>query len=245
MKFVKIRKKIEKRRGSKNPLWKGIIFIKDIFARNFWKNRFMKGFVMPQYKSIYIVVPKVANTSIRNILKKIDEDTFVVPKSKIQKYKKDHFVFSFVRNPYDRIVSCYKDKVRSKKETKNNLVFNEGVWKNFPLKIKKTNKFNEFMRVIKSVPDKKSEEHFKSQHCFLTDKKGNLVPDFVGKFENLDEDFKKACKKAGVENPPELPQRNKSKRKKDYREYYDRETKKLVQERYKKDLELFGYSKDL
>ncbi|MEX0919953.1 MAG: sulfotransferase family 2 domain-containing protein [Candidatus Pacearchaeota archaeon] len=100
--------------------------------------------------------------------------------------------------------------------------------------------FKEFVKVISKIPDEKSDSHFRSQYKFLTNNEGNLFTEFIGKFENLEKDYKKICEIMGIKNPPKLKHERKSKRK-NYRKYYDEETKKLVAERYKKDLELFGY----
>ena len=101
--------------------------------------------------------------------------------------------------------------------------------------------FKEFVKAIYSIPDKYADDHFKSQYLFITNKQGKLVCDFIGRIENFKQDFKKICEKIDINAPKKYPHKRKSKRKKDYREYYDEETKKLVEERYKEDLKYFGY----
>jgi hypothetical protein len=109
------------------------------------------------------------------------------------------------------------------------------------------------------------------QHNFLFDKEENLLVDFVGKFERLQEDFNKVCKRLGISKST-LPHINKSfdfntkvSRRlikilskilflssktrhppisKSYKEYYDNESKEFVSELYRKDIESFGYRFD-
>jgi len=70
---------------------------------------------------------------------------------------------------------------------------------------------------------------------------GDMLVDFVGRYETLAEDFDAVCDRIGIECA--LPHINRS-RHGDFREYYTPETRALVEEVYKADIELFGYRFD-
>ena len=70
----------------------------------------------------------------------------------------------------------------------------------------------------------------------------NLV-NFIGKFESLENDLKKVCELNGLKMK-QLEHLGPSNRK-DYREYYDSESQKLLVKTFKKDFEFLDYSTDL
>jgi hypothetical protein len=141
---------------------------------------------------------------------------------------------AFVRNPWDRLVSCYADKILRDKthEAMAESIEQYDYYENYM-------PFADFARAVSRIPDKKANRHFRSQHTFLTDRSGDLMPNRIGYFETLSEDFARMCREHDMPNL-ELP-RFKVTRRTDYRDYYDAETIDLVRERYKTDIELFGY----
>jgi sulfotransferase famil protein len=69
------------------------------------------------------------------------------------------------------------------------------------------------------------------------------LPDFVGRFENLSEDFARVASSIGAPHlrfPHLTPARSRESR--HYRDFYDEELTQMVGERYRKDTELFEYS---
>tara|TARA_Y100000034_G_C6771625_1_gene344276 strand:+ start:178 stop:888 length:711 start_codon:yes stop_codon:yes gene_type:complete len=148
---------------------------------------------------------------------------------KIQDLRKNGFVvFAAVRNPWDRAVSCYENKVNTKKK-----VHIPG--------IKRTAPFEDFVNMIYTTPDKKANIniHWLPQYRFVS-AYGELLLDEIIRFESLNADIGNLMGKLGC---PELdlPHILRSKREPDYRKYYNDETKALIAERFARDIELFDY----
>ncbi len=131
------------------------------------------------------------------------------------------FKFTFVRNPWDKIVSQYHYQLQRTQKYKNysfaQWIEEKYVEKKIPLKYK-----------ILYIPQVK----------WITDKDGKIMVDFIGKFENIEEDFSKICKIIGKKRG--LPHLKKTKHK-SYREYYNEETKEVIRNHFKRDIEMFGY----
>ena len=128
------------------------------------------------------------------------------------------FKFSFVRNPWDWQVSLYHYILDHPENCGHEETKKMGGFRNFVFSREKLT--------------------FTQTSC-LVDESGNLLVDFVGKFENLDQDFQSICHKVGIS--ASLPHINKSKRT-DYQDYYDAETRDLTARLYAEDIERFGYT---
>ena len=128
----------------------------------------------------------------------------------------DYFYFAFVRNPWDRCISSFFYSQRRQRP--------KGSLKDFLL-------FHNF----------KDKSHSISQYDFIFNNQNSKQIDFIGRFENLQKDFDIVCNKVNL-SPQKLPIKNKSQYKDyHYTEYYDSETRKIVAEKYAKDIEYFGY----
>jgi hypothetical protein len=144
------------------------------------------------------------------------------------------FVFSFVRNPLDRLYSSYMDKiqdVRNSGQTKN-IFWNLGITLDM--------NFEDFVARVAEIPDEKIDRHLRSQSAFLCEDE-HVVVDYVGKFERMSEDWKYLSDKF---NLPDLPHKNKSS-KSEAATPYTLSAAKIAAQRYKKDIELFGYSEQV
>tara|TARA_Y100000992_G_C21272515_1_gene497765 strand:+ start:2211 stop:2912 length:702 start_codon:yes stop_codon:yes gene_type:complete len=164
----------------------------------------------------------------------------------INNYKK----ISFVRNPYDKILSEYQWRIQiygKKKIDFKKYLFEEVI----PRKNGKNEFIKNFYKDESLIPFMDS--HYLDQYKFLIDDKGKFGTDFIGKFENLEEDFYKIFNFKIIKD-----QIHKSKanyiyylykkimpqflKKKAYRKFYDSESRDLISKEYSKDLEFFKYN---
>lgn len=202
-----------------------------------------------KHKAIFVHVPKTAGSSIGSFLGEKgfdavkplgganDDVTGAYLNGAAWRIKRnlldvwgDYFKFAFVRNPWESLVSCWKNR-RSARRYDNFSDFIKG----YP--------FN-----IDSSPFQCSSGHHYTdirwhtipQFTHISDEAQNVLVDFIGRFENLQEDFNVVCDKIGIPRQ-ELPHKNKSKNK-HYTEYYDDDAAiELVAKKYAKDIEMFGY----
>ncbi len=173
-------------------------------------------------KAVYFRVPKVASSSLLIAFRKVD--TLEVA----EEYDKSHFKFTFVRDPFDRLASCYRHVIQN--GTPETLPSCPGMDRNMS--------FEEFVDAVGAIKDvSKMDMHFRPQYTFLPEK-----PDFIGRFENLKEDYETLCHFLMVK-PPELSHAN-STGKTVFKDYYNESIIKKVLIIYKKDFEMFGYSKE-
>jgi hypothetical protein len=186
--------------------------------------------------SIFIHIPKAAGTSIArsiygmNIGHKKVTDYIAISKSEFLKY----YRFSIVRNPWDRLVSAYhfaRQGGTSYVQPIPNPIYQSKVFSSFDTFVK------EWLPSV-SLKDEDVIFQFQHEYIYVDDK---LMVDFVGKLENIDEDFKIICNSIGVKSS--LARLNTSnKNAKSYQDYYDDRAKEIVEEVYAKDIDLFKYS---
>ena len=140
------------------------------------------------------------------------------------------FKFAFVRNPWDLQVSSFH---HIRRERPQFLAGHEN--------------FEGFLR-WKLDPERPYQYHLDTsielQSDYLIDLQGNLVMDFVGRYERLEADFAEACKRIGIAQPELAHKRRAKDRERDYRSYYSTETVELVAKHFERDIELLGYEFD-
>ena len=205
--------------------------------------------ISDSHKFIYLRMRKVASTSMRDILRPL---CIPIPKGRLAHLKSrarlewdyhryvfrshddilsakyrmpeelftSYFKFAFVRNPWARLVSEYEFLLKRPKHGRH-------------ARVKKMSDFSEFIQM--QIPRRDA-----YQSNMLCDKDGKLLMDFVGKLENLDQDWQTACTRAGIPYQA-LPRKNVTERK-PYRSYYDSESRQLVAKHWAREIELFEYT---
>jgi chondroitin 4-sulfotransferase 11 len=133
------------------------------------------------------------------------------------------FTFAFVRNPYSRLVSWYNMCIERPTTPFMKLVKNE------------TKSFDDFLHLTRG----RAARTTFNQADYVTDTRGDVIVNFIGRFETLQNDFDAVCQQLGIKYT--LPHINRT-RSVDYRSYYNDRTRKLVADRFQRDIELFGYS---
>jgi chondroitin 4-sulfotransferase 11 len=178
---------------------------------------------------IFIHINKTAGTSIGNAIglpiKHHQTAREVIARIGRDKWDRA-YKFTLVRNPWDKVVSHYEYRRKRNKTglANNDLSFREWVRKTYG-------------------PDKdplyyNNPKAFQPQAEWLKDDTGRISIDFIGKFESIDEDFSQIRDAIGID--AELPHLNASRRA-GYRHYYDDETREIVAQWFREDIELFSY----
>lgn len=181
--------------------------------------------VSEKHRFIYMKPCRTGGTSIlRKVLEQMPLETFHYKDDRGRFLKwlemvtddalADYQIFSFVRNPWDRAVS---------------------IARYFDIPIA------EFASVHRRLiaGDQNLRQHSLPCHCY-THVKGIPFVDMIGRFEQLERDFRDICKSLDISPPDRLPHANASERT-HYTDYFDCETQSLVQDIYQQDVELFNY----
>jgi len=225
--------------------------------------------ICKKYKCIFVHIPKTAGQSIEYFFLKLANLTWETRAPLLLRYNPDpllgpeslahltaseyidcghitpnvfnsYYKFSFVRNPWDRLVSEYKYREHSK-----NYSFKKFLFKHLP----EPGPSDDYRHII-------------PQYDFLFDPNGNQLVDFIGKFEKLQEDFDIVCQILGIKES-KLLHINQSKlsshrfiyykklfsllnrnisNKKNYTDFYDNDSLEFVSRMYEKDIKTFAYT---
>ena len=171
---------------------------------------------------MYGRVPKVANSSIKASLCKLlsqtpdgglkttadrfwrqntNDETKLITTAQARRLRETHFSFSFVRNPFDRLVAAYNNKIMEIDDVPSPMG-KMGLYHAMP--------FKEFIELVCKADPAEMDNHIRPQaEILITDKK--IVPKFVGRMEHIDDHWKRLRKRMKLEGLPTLgllPQKN-------------------------------------
>ncbi len=131
-----------------------------------------------------------------------------------------YFKFTFVRNPWMRTYSWYQNAMRDAVHQKN-------------YGIDPSLSFEQFVSRFIGTG------FLRPQTYWLKNYEGDIAMDFVGKFENLQQDFAQVCEKLDM-NSVELPHKIAGS-KSDPRSEFTTKTIDLIADYYREEIQLFDY----
>lgn len=160
-------------------------------------------------KTIFIHIPKTAGSTISDVIYSNMRhghnhyralDYYSESKDKFMNY----FKFSFVRHPVDRFISAYKHLISLppwvSEKTK---MFSNNYVKPF------SNNIDDFVKYFLDSSTVQHWVHFQSQSYFLIINK-EISVNFLGKFENLNQDIMHLARLINLDKINEIPKINKS-----------------------------------
>jgi hypothetical protein len=192
--------------------------------------------VWEQHHLLYVRIPKSGNSSVLAAVDGVRKCRMSA--ARISRMDDRWTCFSFVRNPWSRLVSSYRQKV-SVDATSRRIV--DGVYQGFVDKgmpIRANMPFEEFCEIVCEFPDKKIDKHLQSQAYRLI-RKGKPIVSFIGKVEHMTADWKTVMDKVGLSN--EMPHLNRTSGQHYSRYFTSDGLVNRIADRYADDIRYFEY----
>jgi len=201
-----------------------------------------------EHQFLFVHIPKTAGSSIQNALTPFASEMpkdrwsrirskmgwikspqeFYLPKHATYCYAEERlgselyqkmFKFSFVRNPWDLLVSYYSYIQKNTAHHRHQQIA--------------------AMKDFEEYVDYEIARNKASQWSVIFDPSGQMKIDHLGRFETLEKDFLQICAKIGIK--ASLPHVNAS-RHRSYQDFYTPELRDKVARHWAKDIDLLGYS---
>jgi chondroitin 4-sulfotransferase 11 len=218
------------------------------------------------HKLVFVHIQKTGGQTVSKILKENVPDVsrfkrkhgFAVQAVGELEGWDEYFKFAFVRNPWDRLVSWYSmiRNVDAALSQQGPLDRGEQRYSRLARKLEpgksqfllwryvldNSSNFEEFVKNCTDEIEIKNGVFYSfayNQLDYVSDRDGNLLVDFIGRFENFQNDLLEVSDRLGIELKS-MPHNNPSPHR-HYSSYYTPETEEIVRERFKRDIEYFGY----
>lgn len=219
-----------------------------------------------KHKVVYCYIPKVACTSWKKIMAQLVNLNYkgtsvhklrfdllsYHSKSDVLHILNNYYKFMFVRDPYSRLLSAFKDKF-SKKSSDIYVKYERIIKRTVRLKLvgdantrtsQKDINFEAFILYLIDISQKggRLNEHWRQYYklCFPC----QINYDFIGHYETLEEDARFALQNAGVDELVAFPPVSYTSTKDDLRHFYSEVPPEYIsklQSMYGADFEMFGY----
>ena len=167
----------------------------------------------------------------------------ILPRNIFQNF----FRFTIIRNPWDRLVShfAWKDGKWARKEELSKDDFENSLYQ-FYERYRQNKMLTDRMKnwyrassIYQGNLNVWEHRHLIPQYWYIHNYFKQSELDYIGRFENLEETWQSICRQLKTELP--LEQRMVSIRK-NYREYYSKKSKRIVEEIYQRDIHKFSYN---
>jgi chondroitin 4-sulfotransferase 11 len=196
--------------------------------------------VSDSHKLVFVHIQKTGGSTVHRLLQeRIPDIRTIAPRHEIAvrgmpkvEAWDEYYKFAFVRNPWDRLVSWYSMVTKFPRRG------NE-LWKYVH---DNSSNFREFIYNCTDEVEIKRGIYYSfayNQLDYVTDENGNMLVDFIGSLENFDADVHEVFSRIGIDLET-VPHKNRS-RHQHFSTLYTPDTEMIVRERFKRDIEYFGY----
>jgi hypothetical protein len=208
-------------------------------------------------KYIYLDNPKVASSFIKSALLQAEVRDGTLPDRPgaddihgtgfwDTQYDLRHancFVFSFVRNPFARILSCYLDKISTANGPPGHIGTRKCFCSDYAIPYETEISFTAFLEAISNSDPETENAHWGAQSRNLLS--GSLAIDSIGNVEHMEEDVRHILLRAGADIRKSRGQEHATDAGTKLEQYYGPAERELVIRKYEQDFDRFGYSRDL
>jgi len=211
-----------------------------------------------KHKFFFMHIPKTGGTSIRNALNILLQNPQPYTERDMEKKHMSAFLlrdeiydwdnlwkFTFIRNPYDRMVSYYSFYRMPRQFPYEHTTRRAALEMSFPDWVRWL-KQKEFVRLGDHPP--RAIPMWRRPQVDYIYNQGIKLVDYIGRYETLEEEYHMIANKLELDKDisiwkhhRDLRHDNKSKRLEDFRLYYDDESRSIVKWWFMRDIKEFDY----